>query len=169
MSSNHRITDDQKVKAFNEAFGLKNKSELDSDVFDTEPKLIKFRMSLITEEVKELNYAVENKDMIETIDALADIVYVVQGMAAALGINLDHAFDIVHESNMSKLCRKEVDAIETVRRYRDKYEEDNSPYDTPSYRKSADGKYWVVFNESTGKILKSYKYTPANFHDLLDD
>lgn len=169
MSSNQRMTDFQKVKAFNDAFGLGNKSEIESDVFDTDPKLVTFRMSLITEEVKELNDAVKDKDMIETIDALADIVYVVQGMAAALGIDLDHAFNIVHESNMSKLCRTEEDAVETVKRYKEKYDSGNSPYDTPGYRKSSDGQYWVVFNESTGKILKSYKYTPANFSEMLDN
>jgi predicted HAD superfamily Cof-like phosphohydrolase len=163
------MTDFQKVKAFNDAFGLENKSEIKSDVFDTDPKLVTFRMSLITEEVKELNDAVKYKDMIETIDALADIVYVVQGMAAALGIDLDRAFNIVHKSNMSKLCRTEEDAIETVKRYKEKYDSGNSPYDTPSYRKSSDGQYWVVFNESTGKILKSYKYTLANFSEMLDD
>jgi predicted HAD superfamily Cof-like phosphohydrolase len=163
------MTDFQKVNAFNDAFGLENKTVLDSDVFDTDPKLVSFRMSLITEEVNELNDAVKDKDMVETIDALADIVYVVQGMAAALGIDLDRAFDIVHESNMSKLCRTEADAIETVRIYKEKYDNGNSPYDTPNYRKSADGQYWVVFNESTGKILKSYKYTPANFSGLLNE
>jgi predicted HAD superfamily Cof-like phosphohydrolase len=165
-NSTHNMTDFQKVKAFNNAFGLENKQHIDSNVFETDPKLIKFRMSLITEEVQELNDAVEEKDIIETIDALADIVYVVHGMAAALGIDLDYAFDIVHKSNMSKLCNTEADAVETVSRYTEKYKNGDSPYDSPNYRKSADGKYWVVFNESTGKILKSYKYTPANFSNM---
>lgn len=161
------MTNFQKVKAFNEAFGLQNKPTVKEDVFDTDPELIKFRLSLITEEVKELNDAIKEKDITETIDALADIEYVVQGMAAALGIDLDKAFNIVHTSNMSKLCLTEEDAIETVRRYKEQYAKCSSPYDTPTYRKSKDGLYWVVYNQSTGKILKSYKYTPANFKTLL--
>lgn len=161
------MTNFQKVKAFNEAFGLQNKPTVKEDVFDTDPELIKFRLSLITEEVKELNDAIKEKDITETIDALADIEYVVQGMAAALGIDLDKAFDIVHTSNMSKLCLTEEDAIETVRRYKMQYNNGSSVYDTPTYRKSKDGLYWVVYNQSTGKILKSHKYTPANFKTLL--
>jgi predicted HAD superfamily Cof-like phosphohydrolase len=160
-------TNFQKVKEFNAAFGLQNGESPDADVFTENPKLVKFRMSLITEEVQELQDAIKAKDMKETIDALADIEYVVQGMAAGLGIDLDRAFEIVHKSNMSKLCRTETDAIETVRRYKVKYDTDDSPYDSPDYRKSNDGLYWVVFNSSTGKILKSYKYTPANFDDML--
>ena len=34
-------------------------------------------------------------------------------------------------------------------------------YDTPAYRLSDDGANWVVYNESTGKILKSIKYKPV--------
>ena len=41
------------------------------------------------------------------------------------------------------------------------------PYDTPAYRLSEDGKYYVVFNESTGKILKSVNYKPVKFDAML--
>ena len=68
---------------------------------------------------------------------------------------------------MSKLCMTEEDAVETVRIYKEKYENGTSPYDTPAYRRSTDNKYWVVYNESTGKILKNYKYTPANFETII--
>ena len=68
------MTDYQKVKAFNDAFGLENKSELDSDVFDTDPKLVSFRMSLITEEVNELNDAVKDKDMVEKLKKECELV-----------------------------------------------------------------------------------------------
>ena len=48
-----------------------------------------------------------------------------------------------------------------------KFAENNSPYDSPHYRKSKNNKYWVVYNKSTGKILKNYKYTPASFKTML--
>jgi hypothetical protein len=66
---------------------------------------------------------------------------------------------------MSKLCKTEEEAIESVRLYK---EEVPQRYDSPSYRRSDDKIHWVVFNESTSKILKSYKYTPANFNKLID-
>ena len=156
----------QKVIDFNEAFSVPVYNTIQNKIFTENPKLVKLRLDLILEEVRELTDAAKEHDMTETIDALADILYVVYGAGASFGINLDKAFDIVHESNMSKLCKTEDDAIKTVQLYKDKYENKESPYDTPAYRKSDDGKYWVVYNESTGKILKNYKYTPANFEAL---
>ena len=100
---------------------------------------------------------------VETIDALADILYVVYGAGASFGIDLDKAFDIVHKSNMSKLCISEKEAIETV----EWYKKNSTVYDSPSYRKSEDNKFWVIYNKSTGKVLKSIKYTPANFEEML--
>jgi predicted HAD superfamily Cof-like phosphohydrolase len=164
MSSN---TNFQKVLDFNKGFGVPVSNTIRTDVFSKLPKLTKLRLDLILEEVNELKEAMENHDMVETIDALADILYVVYGAGASFGIDLDKAFDIVHMSNMSKLCQTEEDAIETVRIYTEKYENGDSPYDSPAYRRSNDGKYWVVYNKNTGKILKNYKYTPANFADML--
>ena len=43
-----------------------------------------------------------------------------------------------------------------------------SRYDSPTYRESFDKKYYVVFNKSTGKILKSINYTPACFKVILN-
>lgn len=42
-------------------------------------------------------------DIIETADALADMIYVINGAALELGIPLDEVFKEVHASNMSKL------------------------------------------------------------------
>lgn len=55
----------------------------------------------------------------------------------------------------------------TVELYETSFANGSSPYDTPAYRKSKDGRYWVIYNKSTGKILKNYKYTPACFADML--
>ena len=78
--------------------------------------------------------------------------------------DLDKSFDIVHLSNMSKLCVDEAEAKRTV----DNYKETQTKYDSPNLKKSENGDYWVVYNESTGKILKSIKYTPANFESMLN-
>ncbi len=56
----------------------------------------------IKEETRELETAIDNRDLIETADALVDLIYVVYGMAAVCGIDIDPLFDIVHASNMSK-------------------------------------------------------------------
>ena len=85
-------------------------------------------------------------------------------MGILLGIDLNKSFDIVHKSNMSKLCTNVKEAQETVQWYKD----NDNRYDSPSYRNSDNADYWVVYNESTGKILKSINYTPANFSEMLN-
>lgn len=158
-------TNFEKVVEFNETFGVPVSDIPQKDIFVKNPALVKLRMDLIREEVKELEQAISDNDMIETIDALSDILYVVYGMGASLGINLDKSFDIVHNSNMSKLCQSEDEAKKNVAYYMNNV--NNFGYDTPCYRKTADGKYYVVYNKSTGKVLKSVNYTPANFDQMI--
>ena len=154
----------QKVKEFNQCFGVETVNKLDTEVTKNNPSLAKLRLSLINEECKELNDAAKDHDFVEIVDALADILYVVYGMGDCMGVDLDKAFSIVHESNMSKICRTEEEAIDTVEWYKN----NQNVYDSPSYKKSEhDPRYWIVYNESTGKVLKSIKYTPANFEELL--
>lgn len=151
----------QKVVLFNQTFRVPVHTRIQHDIWTKNPKLVKLRMSLIREEMKELEEAVANHDMTETVDALTDILYVVYGMGASLGIDLDKAFDIVHRSNMSKVCTTEEDAKETVRRY-----QDDPRYDSPTYEQIGHNCF-LVKNQSTGKVLKNYKYKPANFESLM--
>jgi predicted HAD superfamily Cof-like phosphohydrolase len=160
------MTNYEKVIQFNKEFGVKTFDTPQPTIFDDDPKLVKYRMDLIREEVKELEQGVCNKDLVESVDALADILYVVYGMGVSIGVNMDQAFDLVHKSNMSKLCVSEEDAKKTVEWYINEYKSGNQPYDTPSYRKSEDGKYWVVYNISSGKILKSIYYEPVDLTNL---
>jgi len=139
------------------------------DIFTKDPKTVNLRLKLIEEEVRELAVAMKEKDMVETIDALGDILYVVYGAGGAFGVDLDQAFDLIHKSNMTKLCNTEALAKETVEWYKKNQTgpEGKYPYDTPAYRLSPDGKYYVPFNASTGKILKSVNYSAVKFDSIL--
>ena len=159
MSSNF-----QKVLEFNKAFGVKSNTTIQHDIFDKDPKLVNYRLSLIEEEVQEFKDAIKDKNMTEILDSIGDILYVVYGAATAFGFDADQVFQIVQDSNMSKLCKTEEDAQETVRRYQTEVPQ---RYDSPAYRRSDDGIHWVVYNQSTMKILKNYKYTAADFTELL--
>ena len=66
-------------------------------------KIINLRIALIEEELSELKEAVNNRNLTEVADALADILYVTYGAGHAYGIDLDKCFDEVQNSNMSKL------------------------------------------------------------------
>lgn len=65
--------------------------------------LVRLRYALINDELSELEEAMDQRNVVEIADALADLLYVVYGAAVAFGIPIDAVFDEVHDSNMSKL------------------------------------------------------------------
>lgn len=159
-------TNYQKVDEFNRIFGVKLYPDLDPNILQNDPVLVEQRMKLIREEMRELEEAVRDNDIVETVDALADILYVVYGAGNALGVNMDEAFRIVHENNMSKLCSTEEEAQETVRYYEENKE--RLGYDSPDYRRTENGK-WAVFNRSTKKVLKSVMWKPVDLGGFCFD
>ena len=68
-----------------------------------EDSVQRLRLDLIEEELDELQYGIDNQDMVEIADALTDLLYVVYGAGHAFGIDLDDCFKEVHKSNLSKL------------------------------------------------------------------
>ena len=154
----------QKVVAFNQTFGAVCHDHPQPRIFLDQPEVVKLRLDLILEEFHELQEAVASQNLLEVTDALADILYVVYGAGSAFGLNLDRAFALVHESNMTKLCQTEEEARETIAWYR----EHEPRYDSPSYRLASDQKHWVVYNESTQKVLKSIKYQPVDLREVID-
>jgi len=85
-----------------------------------DPRLL--RAHLITEELSEFISAMAVLDEELTLDALADLKYVVVGSAVVFELPLPEAFVEVHRSNMTKKVR-----IETDVRVRDK----GSKWDPP--------------------------------------
>lgn len=61
------------------------------------------RMSLMVEELHELEVAMAYDDLVLVADGLADLLYVVIGTAVAYGMDLEPVFDEVQRSNMTKL------------------------------------------------------------------
>ena len=106
----------------------------------------------------EESFKLENFDSV--VGSLNNIIFTCYTIGIDLGINLDRAFKLVHDSNMSKLCKTEKIAKKTVEWYKNQEE---SPYDSPDYKLSDDGNYYIVFNKSSGKILKSILYSPVDF------
>ena len=93
------MTNFEKVGLFMKTFGqdVKTKPGLSTK------KINDLRISLIIEELNELKDAIKNNDLVETADALTDILFVTYGAGQAFGINLDKCFEEVQNSNMSKL------------------------------------------------------------------
>ena len=122
----------------------------------------KLRVSLIAEELKELEEAIQANDLVEVADALCDIQYVLSGavLEFGLGEKFRELFDEVQRSNMSKACISEQEAQETVQHYKESK-------GTDAYYREVDGK-WLVFRKEDNKTLKSVNYSPADLKGLLE-
>jgi predicted HAD superfamily Cof-like phosphohydrolase len=64
-------------------------------------------LNLVNEEYQELSEALANEDLPEIADGIADLIYVLCGMALRYGIYLPRIWDAVHLSNMKKEPGKE--------------------------------------------------------------
>jgi predicted HAD superfamily Cof-like phosphohydrolase len=91
---------------FNQAFDI---PKLDSPDIGPE-ELIELRIKLLREEVEEYAEAARTGDLVEVLDALADIGYILAGTILNHGMQniYDDAFDEVHRSNMAKLVDGKV-------------------------------------------------------------
>ncbi|MCB1782919.1 MAG: nucleoside triphosphate pyrophosphohydrolase family protein [Alphaproteobacteria bacterium] len=89
------------VQEFHETYGL----PVEDEQTLSDEKTRQLRINLLAEELDELKEALAQGDLLETLDALIDLQYVLDG--AFLSFGLQHvkqaAFDEVHRSNMSKL------------------------------------------------------------------
>lgn len=88
------------VLQFHKAFGL---PVADAPLRDVPERLAASRLALLQEEADEYASASGVGDVEAMTDALADIVYVCYGTAAAYGVDLDAVVREVHASNMRKL------------------------------------------------------------------
>lgn len=77
------------VGEFHYVFDHPKRSTPYIECFDDE-KLMKLRVSLIDEENKEFKDAFRQKDICEMVDALGDLIYVINGAGHVLGIDLDY-------------------------------------------------------------------------------
>lgn len=121
----------------------------------------KLRIELLAEELKELEEAVNNQDLVEVADALCDLQYVLAGavLEFGLGDRFKTLFDEVHRSNMSKACKTEEEANATIKHYKD-----NANVD--AYFKELDSLY-LVYRQNDNKTLKSINYSPADLKSLI--
>ena len=119
------------------------------------------RVSLLQEELNELQQAISDNDLVEIADALCDLQYVLSGavLEFGLGEKFPALFNEVQRSNMSKACSNQQEADETIAFYKEKGEEAFS-------EKSGDK--INVHRKSDHKVLKNKYYSPADLKTILD-
>ena len=145
------MTNIERVQEFHKTFGapVLEKPELPSQ------ERCLLRVDLLQEEVRELKEAFLKRDLVAVADALADIEYILLGTVLEVGMDTTYekAFEIVHNANMSKVCKDHDELKRSIEYYRDKRGVDSAGVE------QEDGTF--VLKRSDGKILKSVGYQPA--------
>lgn len=120
----------------------------------------RLRVALLAEELKELETAIQEKDLTEIADALCDLQYVLSGAILEFGLagKFRELFDEVQRSNMSKACKTQEQAEETVTHYKNK--------GVDCFYEQRDGLY-LVYRTADHKTLKSVHYSPADLDSIL--
>lgn len=95
------VTSIELVREFHRVFGIEDAAEPHTK----DAKLNDLRVRLLQEELNELRVALNDRDQVAVLDALADLQYVLDGSFLQLGFAhvKDAAVAEVHRSNMTKL------------------------------------------------------------------
>lgn len=124
------------------------------------PERCALRVNLLAEELKELEEAIRQKDIVEIADALCDLQYVLSGavLEFGLGPKFNALFDEVQRSNMSKTCKTAEEAQKTVSHY--------EAQGVECHYEEVDDLY-LVYRTGDRKTLKSVMYSPADLKSIL--
>ena len=138
------------VEEFNAVMG---KSWQNRQTPTINPEDAQFVINFIQEELDELKHAVEENNIVEILDAILDITYVGLGngtLVFGLKDKITPAYAEVQASNLSKICKTEEEAIETVKVRSEQQGQ-------PCHFEKTEGGY-VVFRSSDMKVMKSINY-----------
>ncbi|PHN07689.1 pyrophosphohydrolase domain-containing protein [Flavilitoribacter nigricans] len=153
-----------KIDALNQvaAFHRTFKHPIESEPVIPSEDRCRLRVNLIAEELKELEKAIQDNDLVEVADALCDIQYVLSGavLEFGLGDKFRELFDEVQRSNMSKTCKSLEEAEATATYYQEERGFD-------SYIKK-EGDVYLVYRTTDHKTLKSINYSPADLETILN-
>ena len=148
------------VELFNSTFGKPNNY---TPIVPDDKKLTDFVVSFIREETDELEQAIKDKDIVEVLDAICDLLYVAVGnatMVFGLKDKLVPAYAEVQASNMSKSCATVEEATATI-------EERSKEHGECYFRKV--GSRYVVYRKSDDKVMKSINYFAPNLEQFFTE
>ena len=124
----------------------------------------KFVYNFILEELEEYREACERGDIVEVLDALCDIAYVSVGngtMLHGLKDKIWPAYQEVQASNMSKACKTEEEALQTVAKRTIEQGE------ACHYEKV--GEYYIVYRSRDKKVVKNVNYFRPNLSQFFTE
>ena len=141
------------VETFNATMGKPNNY---SPVIPEEKEWM-FVYNFILEELEEYKHACETGNIVEVLDALCDIAYESIGngvMLHGLKDQILPAYAEVQASNMSKVCKNEIEAKETVK-IRSEQQVELCHYEKV-------GEYFIVYRSRDKKVMKNINYFRPN-------
>jgi NTP pyrophosphatase (non-canonical NTP hydrolase) len=145
----------ESIYAFNNLSGQANKVA-HKDIYN--------QVKLIEEETKELLEAIEAEDIVEVVDAVGDILFVVLGLQQKLenlGINVDEACKRIAENNLSKFPAYDSIAETTVTTYENMGVKCTKEFNEEYQR-------WVI-KDTNSKVRKPVGYVSVNIEDCIPD
>lgn len=99
MTQTSQMTHFEMVGEFHKTFGHPINTIPQTNIFNEKPNVVNLRVKLIYEEINELLNAIKNRDIIECIDGVCDILYVVYGTFHTIGINYDEGYGNINYNN----------------------------------------------------------------------
>eukprot|EP01050_Picozoa_sp_SAG11_P000640 SAG11_NODE_22_length_25040_cov_4.376729_8_plen_168_part_00 len=129
-----------------------------------EKKEWQFVYDFVLEELEEYKEACEKGDIIEILDALCDIAYVSLGngtMLHGLKDKIWPAYQEVQASNMSKACKTQEEAVNTVKV---RSQEQGEPCHWEQV-----GDMYIVYRTRDRKVMKSLTYFRPDLNQFFTD
>ena len=158
VSYNEYVPFVSEVETFNKTFGKPNNY---TPTIPKDEKLINFVINFIKEETQELEKAIKDRDIVEILDGICDLLYVAIGnatMVFGLKNKLMAAFEEVQASNMSKTCKSYDIANQTIQARISDH--------GPCYTRQV-GDVWIVYRKSDDKVMKSINYFRPNLSQFF--
>ena len=132
-------------------------------VFSQDNEKLTTQLNTLEYDVSSLKHHCDEKNMSNVINDIHMIVCTCYTISSLFRVDIDKCFGEVFRSNMTKVCLSEDEAKDTV----EWYKQNEKRYADPSYRQASNGKYWVVFDKVTSKILKSIKFELPNLMQVI--
>ena len=129
-----------------------------------EKKEWEFVYNFVLEELEEYREACKRGDIVEILDALCDIAYVSLGngtMLHGLKDKIWPAYQEVQASNLSKACKTEDEARETVEKRSEEQGE-------PCHYEMVGDKY-IVYRTRDRKVMKNINYFRPNLKQFFNE
>lgn len=124
-------------------------------------EIIKLCYKLIEEEADETLEAIRHyllvqskENLMKLLFELGDLIWVCHYMLYSIGVDPLEVEDAIYKANMSKVCKTEAEAKETVKAYREGTHPLKIGKKIDAYYTMINGRY-IIKDNSTDKILKS--------------